>query len=123
MDKNFIIKQISTLIESRKLWNEMASHIFALGGELWETKYAEAYNFYEALVYDLIIEHRGYPTLSEEEFDYFQEVIYDLAHNHVTKLYGIDTDEIVATISSAEDLYVWMAKPQEIFIPKVENLN
>jgi hypothetical protein len=123
MNKDFIIKQISALVESHKLWDEMAEHIFALGGELWESKYVETYAFHEGLVYDLIIMHRGYPTLDDGEFDCFQESIYDLAHGQTTGIFDVDTNEKVAEISSVEELYNWMMQPQEIFIPKEENLN
>lgn len=122
MDKEFIIKQIYSLVEAHKLWDEMANHIFALGGELWESKYAEAYNFHEALVYDLIMKHRGFPSLDEYEFDLFQETIFDLACGNKTKVYD-ENNTIVALLYSVEDLYNWMVQVQNIFIPKEESLN
>ena len=118
MDKDFIIKQLYAIVESHKLWDEMANHIFALGGELWESKYPEAYLFHESLVYDLIVLHRGFPSLDEEgEFDCFKETIFDLSRGHKTKLYDIETNEVVAILASVEDLYNWMMQPQKAFIP------
>ena len=62
-------------------------------------------------------------TLDDGEFDCFQESIYDLAHGKTTGIFDADTNEKVAEISSVEELYNWMMQPQEIFIPREENLN
>ena len=100
------LSELSCLIETRKLWEEMSDHIFALGGELWETKYAEAYNFHEELVYKLIVAERGYESSSDNlDFDCFQEAIYDLVRGNTTKLYDVETGELIKEIANYKDLY------------------
>ena len=104
-----VLTELNRLIEGHKLWSEMGEHIFALGGEIWETKYAEAYNFHEELVYNLIVKERGFTSLSDEEdFDLFREAIYDLSHGHCTKLYDVKTNECIGTIFSGKDLYHYL---------------
>ena len=121
MNKEFIISKINDLIEAHRLWDELSSHIFALGGELWETKYTEAYNFHEELVYDLILLHRGFPELSEYEFEYFQEIIFDLARNNSVQL-TTETGIICGSINNAEELYDWMLQINEDFIPSEKEI-
>ena len=87
MDKQFLINEINHLIYANQLWSEMNHHIFALGGELWETKYADAYQLYEELVFNLIIQYRGYPPFDDAEFDAFQDTIADLSRNQVTTIH------------------------------------
>lgn len=107
MDKNFLLNEINKLIEAKRLWGEMNEHIFALGGELWETKYAEAYNFHEELVFKLIILYRGYKEYDDFEFEAFQDCIYDLSHGHTTSVKIIIDEEPgyeIRYISNAEEL-------------------
>lgn len=124
MDKDFILGQIHRLIEARQLWEEMSNHIYALGGELWETKYAEAYYYHECLVYDLILEYRGYPSLSDYEFEDFQESIFNFARKEKEiKIFDIHTNEIVMILSSVEDIFNWLTQPQSIYLPEKETVN
>lgn len=107
MDKQFLIDAINCLVESKRLWSEMDDHIFALGGELWETKYAEAYYFHEELVFNLILKYRGHGPFDDGEFDAFQDTIYDLSRNHTTKIKVIIDEEPgykIMYISNAEEL-------------------
>ena len=107
MDKQFLINEINSLIYTNQLWSEMDDHIFALGGELWETKYAEAYYLYEELVFNLIIQYRGYPSFDDAEFDAFQDTIANLSRNQVTTIH-VSIDEEpgyqVVYISNAAEL-------------------
>ena len=107
MDKQFLIDAINRLVEANRLWNEMGDHIFALGGELWETKYTEAYHFHEELVFDLILQYRGHGPFGDGEFDAFQDTIYDLSRNNTTKIKVIIDEEPgykIMYISNAEEL-------------------
>lgn len=107
MDKQFLINEINRLVEANRLWNEMGDHIFALGGELWETKYAEAYYFHEELIFNLIMKYRGYGPFNDGEFDAFQDTIYDLSRNNITKIKVIIDEEPgyeIIYISNAEEL-------------------
>ncbi len=107
MDKQFLIDAINRLIEANRLWTKMGDHIFALGGELWETKYAEAYYSYEELIFNLIVKYRGYDPFDDGEFDAFQDTIYDLSRNNTAKIkVMIDEDPgyEITSISNAEEL-------------------
>lgn len=107
MDKQFLINAINGLVEANRLWNEMGDHIFALGGELWETKYTEAYYFHEELVFDLILKYRGHGPFDNNEFDAFRDTISDLSRNTTTKIKVITDEEPgyeIIYISNAEEL-------------------
>jgi hypothetical protein len=85
----------------------MSDHIFALGGELWETKYSKAYYFHEALVFNLITLYREYKEYDEFEFDDFQETIFDLSEGNTVKIHIITDEEPgyeIRYISNAEEL-------------------
>lgn len=107
MDRQFLIDEINKLIYAHQLWEEMSDHIFALGGELWETKYSEAYYFHEALVFNLITLYRGYKEYDEFEFDAFQDTIFDLSKGDTVTIHIITDEEPgyeIRCISNAEEL-------------------
>lgn len=105
MDKKFLINEIHSLIESKQLWEEMGEHIFALGGDIFATKYVEAYNYHESLVFKLIQKYRGYEEVGDE-FEFFTDSIYDLSQKRNIKFVEEDPGEEPKTyiISNAEEL-------------------
>lgn len=78
MDKKDILSAFNGVIESTALWDEMASILFSLGAEIFETKYAESLQIHQELVWKMIINYRKYPDLNEEEFIVFIDTLYDL---------------------------------------------
>ena len=87
MEKEFVISSLMGLIEARRHWEELSDHIDNLGGDLWETKYVEAYQFHEELVYNLIKECREFSEVNEEEFEIFQDAVFYLSKNREFKLF------------------------------------
>lgn len=113
MQKEEIIIEIKKIIEVLNLWNEMEEHIFALGGELWETKYAEIYSYYETLVFKMIEEHFKNKEVYID-FGIFQEAIDSLAKEGIYYL-AIDNEANIV-VSSVEELYDLMAKGEVIYV-------
>ena len=83
MDKQYLLREINCLIESKRLWEEMGEHIYALGGEIWDTKYVEAYYFHEELVFHLIEDFLGKKLIEKigelAEIEFFGDCIADLS--------------------------------------------
>lgn len=143
MEKEFVISSLMGLIEARRYWEELSDHIDNLGGDLWETKYVEAYNFHEELVYDLIKkyrkfsgideeeieirqdavfcdlikEHKGFPEVNEEEFEIFQDAIFYLSKNKEFKLFD-ENSNLVKSIKSGKELYDFMESEIVNYIKK-----
>ena len=122
MDKKYLISEINKLIESKQLWGEMADHLVAFGGDLFETKYVEAYFYHEELVFNLIKELRGYEEFDEYEFEFFSDAIWDLSKKQLVS-FPEETDEEpgykVIYISNAEELLNchlnWIPSKNKIF--------
>ena len=112
MQKDFLVKELEKLIEVHKLWNEMEEHIFALGGDLWETRYAEIYSYYEELVFKMIEIH--FEDKVYIDFEIFQEAIDFLAKNDI--YYLTVENEAHIPVCSVEELYNLMAKGEVIYI-------
>ena len=81
MTKQDILMAFNDVIESTRLWDEMADHLFALGAELYETKYAESLYLHHGLVWRMIKEFRGYEELAEYEFSVYCDTLYSLSKN------------------------------------------
>lgn len=107
MEKEFVISSLMGLIEARRHWEELSDHIDNLGGDLWETKYVEAYQFHEELVYDLIKECREFSEVNEEEFEIFQDAVFYLSKNREFKLFD-ENSNLVKSIKNGKELYDFM---------------
>lgn len=119
MTEQFIIKAISNLIESYFLWEEMDKAIYTLGGELSETKFAEILSFHIDLVWDLIVEYRGYEQLSIGEFEWFSDILYtfvtDKSYSTIIEIEeedGVHTLPIV--LKNSEDILKCFSTPNYI---------
>lgn len=97
MTKQDVLIAFNEVIESTRLWDEMADHLFALGAELYETKYAESLYFHQGLVWRMIKEFRGYEELEEYEFSVYSDTLYDLGKNEPFKYTDADGQAQVLT--------------------------
>ena len=83
MTKQDLLCIFDDVIESTKLWYEMSDHLFALGAEIFETKYGHSLFLHQKLVWQLIKEFRGYDEKDEyDEFTVFIDTLYDLSKNY-----------------------------------------
>lgn len=82
-----LINEIEKLIEAKRLWIALSNTIEDLsGGDFYSGKYSEIYNYYESLIYDLIVSNREFITPSninncDDDLINFSNNIYDLALN------------------------------------------
>lgn len=69
------------LAEAYKYWNEISNHLYAItGGDIWESRFIEAYRYYEEMVHDLIAKYRGFP-IEDKEVSIFSDIINDISES------------------------------------------
>ena len=74
-----LISQMTKVAEAYKYWNEIYEHLYAItGGDLWETRFVDAYNYYVDIVHDLIADYRGFP-IEDKEIQIFYNIICEIA--------------------------------------------
>lgn len=74
-----LISYMVGVAEACKHWNEIYEHLYAItGGDLWETRFIEAYYYYADMVHDLIADYRDFP-IEDEEIQIFYNIIYEIA--------------------------------------------
>jgi hypothetical protein len=114
MTKQDILFAFNDAIESTRLWNEMADHLFAIGAELFETKYAESLQLHQELVWKLIKEFRNYDELNEYEFTAFIDILYDLSRNEPVTYK--DNNGIHHTLTNREEILDLFLSPDFIMM-------
>lgn len=98
MDKQLVFHAFCDVIESTQLWEEMSDALFVFGGELFETKFAEALFYHQELVWKMIKECRGYGEIDQgEEFSVFINTLYDLAKGNPFTYTDEDHNKITTT--------------------------
>ncbi len=112
MDKETVIYNINRLIEIYHIRKQISNGLYKIFGlELdSEGPYEEIFNYATEMVWDMILAARGFPEVTEEEFDIFTEVIYDMVYED-KKPYTTFTIQneagrkAIYPINSSEDLY------------------
>lgn len=82
ISKFYLISQMVGVAEAYKYWNEIYEHLYAItGGDIWETRFIDAYNYYEEIVHDLIAEYRGF-FIEDEEIEIFKDIICEISESN-----------------------------------------
>ena len=100
MDKELVIQKMQSVINFIKEGRKIDKTLNTLGidicfGDL--PIVLEFQNSYVSLIWKIILETRGVEELSEEEFDFFDELFYDVAYGlrpgwDAEKIYNYFTD-------------------------------
>ena len=109
MTKQELLKAFNGVIESQKLWVELSKIVYQLGGEIFETKYIESLSLHQELVWDLILDFRGFDEFSQAEYEEFQDAIYELANGNSFQFY--DAEGIRHTLIDRKKILDLFLKP------------
>lgn len=73
--KEQLYSATKSFAEGLRIWNEFDTNMYKVGFDLEFHPVSELCNLFENVIWDLIVEYRGYPDLHEEEQNLFKEIV------------------------------------------------